>query len=172
MTMTAPDAPHPGRRTHRAHPSPRRASAGVGLIEILVAVTILAFGLLGIAAMQATTLRNSQSASERSEAAIATYAMLERMRANYAVASNGGYDLAAMTCNPPTATDLVTTDQRDWILSLKDRLGDSDKTCGQIVNCGGLTCKIIVQWDDSRGTERKQDQEESETRQLVMETRL
>lgn len=172
MTTTAPDAPRSGRCARRANPSSRNAVGGVGLIEILVAVTILAFGLLGIAAMQATTLRNSQSASERSEAAIATYAMLERMRANYAVASNGGYDLAAMTCNPPTATDMVTTDQREWILSLKDRLGDSGKTCGQITDCGGLTCTIIVQWDDSRGTERKEDLAESTTRTLVTETRL
>jgi type IV pilus assembly protein PilV len=165
MTMIAPDAPHAGHRARRANPS-RRAAAGVGLIEILVAVTILAFGLLGIAAMQAATLRNSQSASERSEAVIATYAMLERMRANYAVASNGGYDLAAMTCNAPTASNLVTNDQREWILSLKERLGDSEKTCGQIIDCGGLTCKIIVQWDDSRGTGG------NETQQLVTETRL
>lgn len=142
----------------------RRDIAGVGLIEVLIAVTILAFGLLGIAAMQATTLRNSQSASARSEAVVATYAILERMRANYAVASNGGYDLAAMTCNPPTASDLVTSDQRDWILALHASLGES--ACGQIRKCGGLTCEIAVQWDDSRGTGG------SETEKLVTETRL
>src|SRR5690606_435160 len=107
----------PRRHTMRiaADPGAARRAAGLGLIEVLVAVAILAFGLLGLAAMQATTLRNNQSASERSEAAIATYAILERMRANYQVAANGGYDLAAMTCNPPTGTDLVTRDQRDWI---------------------------------------------------------
>lgn len=145
-------------------PSRRRHVSGVGLIEVLVAVTILAFGLLGIAAMQATTLRNSQSASSRSEAVIATYTILERMRANYAVASNGGYDLAAMTCNAPTATDLVTTDQREWIEALHDSMGDS--ACGQIEKCGGLTCTITVQWDDSRGSDGK------EIEQVVTETRL
>ena len=128
--------------------APRRLAAGVGLIEVLIAVAILAFGLLGIAAMQATTLRNSQSASERSEAAIATYAILERMRANYAVAANGGYDLAAMTCNAPTGTNLVTRDQRDWIETIHAGMGPT--ACGQIVGCGGETCKIIIQWDDTR----------------------
>jgi type IV pilus assembly protein PilV len=153
--------------------SPRRSIAGVGLIEILVAVTILAFGLLGIAAMQATTLRNSQSASERSEAVVGTYAILERMRANYAVASNGGYDLAAMTCNAPTASNLVTSDQHDWIEALHESLGDS--ACGQIVGCGGETCTIIVEWDDARGTRGSADRpdpDHPDLQKLTTETRL
>ena len=77
---------------------------GVGLVEVLVAVTVLAIGMLGIAAMQATALHNRQSAVERSEAVVHSYGILERMRANHAVAANGGYDLATMTCNPPTTT--------------------------------------------------------------------
>ena len=152
------------RSRHAAHPPARRGSAGVGLVEVLVAVTILAFGLLGIAAMQATALRNRHSAVERSQAVVRTYAILERMRANHAVAANGGYDLAAMTCNAPVATDLVTTDQRAWILSLKDGLGPS--ACGQVVGCGGNDCTIIVQWDDSRGTDG------AAVHQFVTETRL
>jgi type IV pilus modification protein PilV len=141
-----------------------RNIAGVGLIEVLVAVTILAFGMLGIAAMQATALRNGQSASQRSQAVVATYAILERMRANYAVAGNGGYDLAAMTCAPPNAGDLAATDLHDWVESLHESLGQD--ACGQIVDCGGETCRVIVQWDDSRGTGGAAAQ------QLVTETRL
>lgn len=141
-----------------------RNIAGVGLVEVLVAVTVLAFGMLGIAAMQATALRNGQSASQRSQAVVATYAILERMRANHAVAGNGGYDLAAMTCAPPNTGDLAATDLHDWIESLHESLGPS--ACGQIVDCGGDACRIIVQWDDSRGTAGAAAQ------QLVTETRL
>ena len=137
---------------------------GVGLVEVLVAVTVLAIGMLGIAAMQATALRNRQSAVERSEAVVHSYAILERMRANHAVASNGGYDLAAMTCNPPTASDLATSDLRQWIESLHAGLGPA--ACGQIVDCGSDDCVIIVQWDDSRGSDG------SATQQLRTETRL
>jgi type IV pilus assembly protein PilV len=151
------------REMRRIPPRRPRAQRGVGLIEILVAVTILAFGLLGIAAMQATSLRNSQSATERSEAMMATYTILERMRANYSVAANGGYDLAAKTCNAPTASDLVTSDQHDWIEALHDKVGPS--SCGQIKNCGGDTCTILVWWDDSRGTSGAEEQRlETETR--------
>ena len=138
--------------------------AGVGLIEVLVAITILAIGLLGIAAMQVTALANRQGAVQRTEAVVGTYAILERMRANHAVAANGGYDLAAMTCTAPTATSLVTTDQRAWIETLQAGLGPS--ACGQVVDCGGDDCTIIVQWDDSRGSGG------ASVQQLVTETRL
>jgi type IV pilus assembly protein PilV len=140
----------------------RRRATGVGLIEVLVAVTILAFGLLGIAALQATSLRSNQSAAERSEAVIGTYAILERMRANYDVAANGGYDLAAMTCNAPTASDLVTTDQHDWITALKQSMGSS--ACGQIKDCGSDKCTIVVQWDDTRAGGGLTEQQVTETR--------
>ena len=64
----------------------------------------------------------------------------------------------------PTASDLVTSDLRDWIIALKDGLGPS--ACGQVVDCGGEDCRIIVQWDDARGTGG------STTQQLSTETRL
>lgn len=157
--MSAPPA---RRQRRRQAPVPR--VRGVGLVEVLVAVTVLAIGLLGIAAMQATALHNRQSAVGRSEAVVQSYAILERMRANHAVASNGGYDLAAMTCSPPAATDLVTSDLHDWVESLHAGLGPA--ACGQVVGCGSDDCVIIVQWDDSRGTGG------SATHQLRTETRL
>jgi type IV pilus assembly protein PilV len=161
---------HVPQAVRRNSPDPRRRMAGVGLIEVLIAVTILAFGLLGIAAMQATTLRNSQSAAERSEAAIATNSILERMRANYNEAANGSYDLAALTCNAPTGTNLITNDQKAWIDSIHASLGAT--ACGQIVGCGDDTCEIIVQWDDSRGTQVGAGVDASKTQKLVTETRL
>ena len=144
--------------------TPLRSIAGVGLVEVMVAVAILAFGMLGIAALQATAMRNGKSSAERSRAVVATYSILERMRANYAVAGNGGYDLAAMTCDSPNAGDLAATDLHEWIESLHEQLGPT--ACGQIVDCGSDACTIIVQWDDSRGTGG------SAAQQVVTETRL
>jgi type IV pilus assembly protein PilV len=125
--------------------------AGVGLIEVLIAVVILAFGMLGIAALQAASLRNGQSALERSQATVETYAILDAMRANISAARIHQYDLTTMTCAAPAAdtANLVANDLHNWITSLQDRLGPT--ACGQIV-CGTLKCDIHVQWDDSRGT--------------------
>ena len=52
------------------------------LLAALVAVLVMGVGLLGIAAMQATALRNNQSALERTQATIQTYSILDAMRAN------------------------------------------------------------------------------------------
>lgn len=130
-------------------PSGRRRMSGIGLIEVLIAIVILAFGLLGIAAMQATTLRNSQSSLERSQAVVQSYAVLDRMRANRDAALIGSYDLIR-TCNPPDGGTLIADDQRQWIQTLKASLGTA--ACGTIT-CGSLDCAVTVDWDDSRGNQ-------------------
>jgi len=57
-------------------------SKGFTLIEALIAVVILAIGLLGIAGLQATNLKNNQSAYNRSQATLLAYDMADRIRAN------------------------------------------------------------------------------------------
>ena len=126
---------------------------GAGLIEVLIAVLIMGIGLLGIAAMQATALRNSSSALERSQGVIQTYAILDSMRANRLRAIAGDYDIPR-TCVAPAAPDpaddtLALSDVRLWLTSLKATLGDNDNSCGQIA-CDGASCEITVWWDDSR----------------------
>jgi type IV pilus assembly protein PilV len=142
------DMPH-----HNRQPGPRRIH-GVGLIEVLVAVAVLAFGLLGIAALQATALKNGQSSYQRSQAVTATYSILDRMRANRAVALIGGYDIPR-TCVAPGAGDQAANDLRAWIQGMQDPSVLGEDACGSI-DCqlsGSVTkCKIIVEWDDSRAT--------------------
>lgn len=135
----------------RARAVPRRRIRGVGMVEVLVAVLVLGVGMLGIAAMQATTLRNSQGALERSQAVIQSYSILDAMRANRAAALGGAYNLAAMTCAPPAPANLATRDLNAWVTSLRNQLGQSANTCGQ-VNCDAAgNCTVIVQWDAERG---------------------
>jgi type IV pilus assembly protein PilV len=133
-----------------AHRAPRSAARvrGVGLIEVLVAVLVLAIGLLGVAAMQATALRNSQSSLERSQGVMHIYTILDAMRANPDAARGGGYNIG-MTCAVPAAGNLVANDHRAWIATLQQNLGNT--ACGQIA-CAGALCTVTVRWDDSRGT--------------------
>ena len=136
----------------------RHRVRGVGLIEVLVAVAILAFGLLGIAALQATALRNSQSSYERSQAVTQTYSILDRMRANLNVVHAGGYD-TTMMCDASDVPDdggaLAKNDLSQWLAGMKQIMGDN--ACGK-VTCvfdkptNTYECNVIVQWDDSRGT--------------------
>lgn len=138
--------------TQRKNLPSRRLNAGVSLIEVMIAVLIMGVGLLGIAAMQATALRNNESALERTQATIQSYSIIDAMRANRQNALGGAYNLAR-TCTAPTDnTTLAQNDLRRWVNSLKDTLGDNDGSCGTIA-CNGNECAITVEWDDSRATE-------------------
>lgn len=135
---------------------------GASLIEVLVAVLILAIGLMGIAGLQTRALKNSQSAFERSQAVTLSYLILDAMRANVLdsdgrlAAETGAYNLSR-TCAVSEADTLITSDQRLWLQSMKDTLGDRDTTCGEIA-CVGRQCTVRIYWDDSRGTEGSDNQ--------------
>jgi type IV pilus assembly protein PilV len=118
------------------------------LIEVLIAVVVLSFGLLGIAAMQMSALRHSQSSMDRSQATVHSYAILDAMRANRPVALIGGYDIPE-TCAAPEPGDLVANDLRHWIQSMQQTQVLGPSACGAIA-CGTVQCTITVQWDDSR----------------------
>lgn len=134
----------------RQLPASRPSQRGVGLIEVLVAVLVLAIGLLGMAGLQTRALKSGQSAFERSQAVTLTYLMMDAMRANVAAARTGQYNINR-TCSVSAGGTLVTNDQRLWMQSLKQTLGDRDATCGEII-CQGDRCTIRIYWDDSRGT--------------------
>lgn len=140
--------PNPSRIASGRRRAPRTAAhvRGVGLIEVLVAVLVLAIGLLGVAAMQATALRNSQSSLERSQSVIHIYSILDAMRANADAAREGDYNLT-MTCTVPSGGSIVANDHQQWIRTIQDNLGPT--ACGQ-VRCVGPNCTITVRWDDSR----------------------
>lgn len=55
---------------------------GFTLIEVMVAVVILAIGLLGMATLMMQSLQSSESAYSRSQATVLAYDIIERMRAN------------------------------------------------------------------------------------------
>ena len=142
---------------------------GVGLIEVLVAVAVLAFGLLGIAAMQITSLKNSQSSLERSEAVAQTYAILDAMRANRSVAIIGGYNINN-ACAPATATTLVGNDIAHWINAMQQPQSLGPTTCATI-DCGSASCIISVSWDERRAVAGRADEASETTDRLTVETR-
>lgn len=139
----------------RSHPAsmPRHAR-GIGLIEVMVSVMVLAVGLLGIAAMQSMALRGGQGSLESTQAVMATNSILEAIRANRAAADS--YNMAKTCDIPPAGGTAAENDQIAWISALKTTIGSGlldDTTCGQITNCddaNATNCTITVFWDDSR----------------------
>ncbi len=132
-----------------ARASHHRASAGFTLLEVLIAVLILAIGMLGVAAMQATSLKNSQGSLERSQATVLSYGILDAMRANLTVARAGTYNMGVTCTAPAAAGSLVSSDQNAWITSLQSNIGAS--ACGGIA-CAAGVCEVTVRWNDQRAT--------------------
>lgn len=69
-----------------------RNHAGFTLLEVLIAVVVLSIGLLGLAGLQTTGLRNNQDAYARTVAATLANDMADRIRANMAGFEAGDYN--------------------------------------------------------------------------------
>lgn len=142
-----------------------RSSRGMSLIEVLVAVLVLAVGLLGVAAMQSLALRGGQGSLESSQAVMQTTSIIEAMRANRADAAS--YNIGK-TCSSATVGvgGLAGDDLKNWINNLKGTVGAAGDatTCGQIAGCPNA-CVVTVFWDDSRAGG-------SAARTIVTETRI
>ncbi|GHU03319.1 type IV pilus modification protein PilV [Betaproteobacteria bacterium] len=150
--------------TMKTIPLQSSRQTGSSLLEVMISVFILAFGLLGIAGMQISSLRTTQSSLERSQAVFLTHTILDAMRANMTNPSGLPSDLSGLEVKEDYANagkicvgdtvsigdDLARADLNWWLGLLKTNLGDGDKTCGQ-VECEDNLCTVTIEWDDRRG---------------------
>lgn len=123
----------------------------MSLLEVLVALVVLSFGVLAVVALQLVAKRNNADAGQRLVAAQLAYDMLERMRANshptalqvYTGMLGAGFlgrnqvnSAAATMCtqaSPCDASNLAVFDLRTWedqVDGAAERIGGS--------NTGGL----------------------------------
>ena len=85
-----------------AAPAPE---GGFTLLEVLIAIVIVSIGLLGVAAMQASTLKNAGGSKYRSAAITLTSDMADRMRANLEGMMEGDFAVGSGYNRPRTALD-------------------------------------------------------------------
>jgi type IV pilus assembly protein PilV len=118
---------------------------------MLIALLVLSFGLLGVAGLQAVSLKNNQSAFLRTQASFWAYEVIDRMRANRENALNGAYNMGDPE-DPdsgdsiPTAETTATADLTAW----RAALADLPSGLGA-VDCAAGICRVGVEWDDTRG---------------------
>ncbi len=107
---------------HNVNGKTPKNQSGFSMIEVLVTVLILSFGLLGMANLITTGMRANTTAQYRSIATQQTIDMADRMRANLAGVRAGSYDNIA--AGVPVADDcfaaecdlgqIATYDQAQW----------------------------------------------------------
>ncbi|QFY90557.1 type IV pilus modification protein PilV [Magnetovirga frankeli] len=127
-----------------------RRFGGFSLIEVLISLVIFSVGLLGLAALQATALKQNSTAWVRSQATQFSYDIADRMRVNLAAARNGDYDSdypnTAPSCNPSLAPSgtLAQQDLAEWRNLLACWLPAGE---GAVARSGN-TFTISVRWCD------------------------
>lgn len=120
---------------------------GFTLIEIMVAVLVLAIGLLGLAGLQAAAVRSNNSAYMRSQATVLAYDISDRMRVNREAALNSAYDLCNANINAAGCAGIAKQDVQAWRAALALNLPSGT---GTIARGAGNAFTITIQWDDNR----------------------
>ena len=131
------------------------------MVEILVAMLVLAVGLLGLAGLQAMGARAGQSAMHRTLAIVAANDLAERVRADPnhdEIGADPVWSLGSDGCDsePGTSTLLARWKTAFCAFDLpKPPDGDFARvdcsSSDQTNTCGSGNCTILVRWDDSRG---------------------
>lgn len=124
--------------------------AGIGMIEVLIAILVVSIGFLGMAALQAKALSTNNSAMARSMATISSYSIFDAMRADMVNAKNGAYNttVTANSCSGP-GTSLAGQQLNLWCTQLGASLGAVATTTGTI-SCTVIgDCTVTIAFDDS-----------------------
>lgn len=142
-----------------------RQQAGTSLIEILVTILIVSFGLLGVAGVVGNGLKNNHSSYGRTQASILAADIIDRMRANRREAESIGAPYDIVLLDPtPTGTSIAERDLNAWRTALATTLPAGSGAVSMDATTKKVT--VTVQWDDSRSTAG------SSTQTFLMETRL
>ena len=132
-------------QTPPGHRRQNRRQKGVTLIEVLITVLIMGVGLLGLAALQALSIKANRASLQRSYATLYTHDILDSMRANRTAAVTGAYDIDFGP--PPSGSGTIaSTDLTRWRAAL---VNDLPNGSGQIAVDANGTATISVRWDES-----------------------
>jgi type IV pilus assembly protein PilV len=145
-------------------------------MEVLITSVILAVGLLGVAGLQLAGMRSSNSALMRTQASIAAYDLIDRMRADPGVFD--GQHLSA-----GVVTDNITFDA--WAAELPQRglrppssgVSPGEVNCDTAADdqCPPRHCLVTVRWEDAhavRGGLEQLDESGGKTMVFSICTRL
>lgn len=127
-------------------PSSARRQRGFTLVEILVTVVLISVGLLGIAALQLTTLRGNQEAYVRSQASVLAADILDRMRANQAAFRSGKYDV--LYNGTGDAATRAGLDLAEWQQSIDRTLpGGAEAAAGSVQRTANTQIvTVTIRW--------------------------
>lgn len=146
------------------------AESGFSLIEVLVALLVLAIGLIGLAGLQSSSIRFNHNSYLRGQAVILVNDLVDRMRANKAAVDQGitdgagnGYNNVSggqiANCSNATgctSSEMAVTDVAQWQQLIAATLPpDSNgaatgsvRLCGAGDACSSPSYIVTINWGE------------------------
>ncbi|HOX72176.1 MAG: type IV pilus modification protein PilV [Dokdonella sp.] len=140
---------------------------GFTLLEVLIALLILSFGLLGLAALQAYSVKANQSANLRSQATDLANMLMDNIRSNRI--NLGSYyadSYEEVTCgSTPTTSSPAAHDLDVWRIMVNCQLPQGR---GAVAPISANEVAVCIRWSDARwesdsGTSEGKCTEDAET---------
>lgn len=133
----------PGRPARRcpARPATAPVARGFTLIEVLVALVVLSFGLLGVVGLQAKSLQYTFGSYQRSQATLQAKDLVERLWAGACVIVDG----AGV---PQTA--VIEAIRNDWRAVHQASLPAWQGEVTAVASAGVTRFDIAIRWTDQR----------------------
>ena len=127
---------------------------GFSLIEVLVTILILAFGLLGVAGLLVKGVSNASSSEAFSKASQLAADMADRIRANPTVAlsATSEYITTYTDAIPSSPTTIAMQDKKAWMTALAAQLPQGKGRIYNSVAGGARQYNIEVRWSNCLGT--------------------
>lgn len=138
----------------------KNSQQGVGLVESMVSLFVLAIGLLGMSGLQVTAMKQSQNAYYRTQATNLAYDIIDRMRANrnvakttdaYASHYNQTHTTSADCSSSCSTSQIATYDLMTWKSDVKSLLpkGQAEISFSGISSVRKVS--VAIKFDESRG---------------------
>jgi type IV pilus assembly protein PilV len=122
---------------------------GMSMVEAMISLLVISIGLLGIASLQITAMKQNATALNHSQAVWIGYNMADRIRANISeFATYAGVDTSkdySRDCmiGPCTNLQMVESDAKEWSTQVQNLPGGIGQVTGDATQL-----VIAVMWDD------------------------
>lgn len=144
---------------------------GFTLLEVAIAMGVLAIGLLGLASLQAVSLKNSSSTLYRSQATNLANSIIDAMRANK---NNVANYANAIQYNPVCEDSLNLTGsiaERD-VMAWRNSLACVLPQGMGFITVNGNFVTVAVHWDNSRSKTQAEQMQGQDLEQISVSTNL
>ncbi|MDM1781423.1 type IV pilus modification protein PilV [Acinetobacter indicus] len=145
---------------------------GVGLMEVLVAMIILAIAILGYAALQVKATAATEESMKRSDALIVLNGLAEKIRLN----PTGNYKLAVPTALPNCSSGCNADSQASYDLKQYSDVAATKGITLGVIDCLNTSANqkrfcLIAAWNDTAAiTNAKASSEAEEPKNACLKT--